>query len=36
MAILYFRFSKWSSKHFIKMLNDVFIFKEVHYAIQQN
>nr|DAH57607.1 MAG TPA: hypothetical protein [Caudoviricetes sp.] len=36
MAILYFRFSKWSSKHFVKILNGVFIFKEVHYAIQQN
>ena len=36
MALLYLRFSKWSSKHFIKMLNSVFIFSEVHYAIQQN
>lgn len=36
MAILYFRFSKWSSKHFLKMLNSLFIFSEVHYAIQQN
>lgn len=36
MAILYFRFRKQSSKRFIKILNDVFIFEEVHYAIQQN
>lgn len=27
MAILYFRFRKQSSKRFIKILNDVFIFK---------
>lgn len=36
MAILYFRFRKWSSKHFIKMFNNLFMFEEVHYAIQQN